>query len=90
MKKTYVKPALAVESFVLSQSIAAGCGAAGSGWELGRPNQSSINACGWKVDGIIVWLDSTSVCTDIQLNPGTEYEGVCYHTPESGLNIFGS
>ena len=90
MKKTYVKPALAVESFVLSQSIAAGCGAAGSGWELGKPNQSSIQSCGWNVDEIIIWLEGRNVCTDMQLPPETGYEGVCYHTPESGLNIFGS
>lgn len=89
MKKTYVKPALAVESFVLSQSIALSCGVPGDGTSLGKPNHSDRVVCGWDVDGIIAWLDGNNVCT-YPVGPNTEFDGVCYNNPSSGTTIFAS
>lgn len=89
MKKTYVKPALALESFVLSQSIASTCTVPGGGTELGKPGHSSNQVCGWEVDGIVVWLDTGNIC-DYGVSENTQYEGVCYNTPKDGLTIFGS
>lgn len=47
MKKVYVKPALQVEYFGLTQSIAAGCGAVPGGNSLGKPNHWDKSTCGW-------------------------------------------
>lgn len=88
MKKTYVKPALVIESFMLSQNIALSCGVPGDGTSVGKPNHSDRFVCGWDVDGIIAWLDS-KVCNYL-IDENTEFDGVCYNNPSSGTTIFAS
>lgn len=89
MKKTYVKPALVIESFMLSQNIALSCGVPGDGTSVGKPTHSDKNVCGWDVDGIVAWLDGHIVCT-YPVGPDTEFDGVCYNNPSSGTTIFAS
>lgn len=90
MKKTYVKPALAVESFVLSQSIANNCGAPWGGTVDGAPNHADRNNCGWKVGDWVLWVEAGSVC-DIPTSVDDPVNGnICYNTPDGGYTIFGS
>ena len=49
MKKTYMKPALYVESFGLTQSIASNCTAQNNG--LGQANHAMSQVCGWEFMG---------------------------------------
>ena len=90
MKKTYVKPALAVESFVLSQSIANDCGAPGGGTVDGKPGIGSRETCGWQVGDWILWISERTECqipTSVD-DPVNGY--ICYNTPDGGYMIFGS
>ena len=89
MKKTYVKPALAVESFVLSQSIAMGCGAPGGGPGEGKPGFASRDTCGWTVGDWTLWIDSVRNC-EIPTGENDPVYGLCYNTPEGGYVIFAS
>lgn len=89
MKKAYVKPALALESFVLSQSIASTCNVPGGGTSLGKPGHSSRETCGWDVGGLILWVNDSTGCnlpTEIDEN----VSGICYNAPAGGFTIFGS
>lgn len=89
MKKTYVKPALAVESFVLSQSIAANCGVSGGETEWGRPCHGDKTICGWEdILGRVLWL-SEPACKEI-VGPDYGYGGICYNNPNGGATIFAS
>ena len=91
MKKTYVKPALAVESFVLSQSIAVNCGVPGGGTEMGAPNHVDKISCGWEMDSAtVIWLDTmANICT-FPVGEDEPVYGMCYNNPNGGVTIFGS
>lgn len=89
MKKTYVKPALAVESFVLSQSIALGCKIPGEGANMGKPGFGSWDNCGWDVGGASYWLETSSIC-QIPMKPGEDLDGICYHNPTGDFTVFAS
>lgn len=89
MKKTYVKPGLSLESFVLSQNIANNCGVPGGGTDLGSPTQGSKEVCGWEDPlGRVFWLDSTPCSTVV--NEDFTNGAVCYNNPGGGFTIFGS
>ena len=88
MKKTYVKPALTLESFVLNQSIADSCGTTNP--DFGRPGFGTKETCAW-IDswGDAYWLDSMDVCTT-KAGENVDIGGICYNNPNSGVTIFGS
>lgn len=88
MKKTYVKPALMVESFVLNQNIAANCGVPGGGNSLGRPTHGDRGTCGWDMGGIILWA-SQGPCNTL-IGPDEEVDIGCYNNPTPDMSIFGS
>lgn len=88
MKKEYKKPMIVLESFNLSQSIAAGCGAIHDS-TLGSPNQSSKETCAWVVGGYNVFLNDTNICT-IKIGENDDSLGVCYNNPNGGTSIFNS
>lgn len=78
MKKTYMKPALYVENFELSQSIAAGCTAQKAG--LGTPSYSGGSVCGWEFLGQTYFANG--------INPDCEageIEIVCYNAPNGNI-----
>ena len=90
MKKTYVKPALAVESFVLSQNIANNCDVPGGGTDLGRPMQGSREVCGWEDPlGRVFWLEAMQACST-KVDEDFTNGAVCYNNPGGGFTIFGS
>lgn len=82
MKRRYKKPTLIVESFMLSQTIASNCG---ENLDLGMATMGTKETCGWDIGGIEIFMDP-AVC-DL---PTEFFEGVCYHAPEGGMNVFGS
>lgn len=89
MKKKYEKPFMVMEHFNMTQSIAAGCGAAHNS-TLGHPNHANKNTCGWAIDdSVILWIGSTGVCTE---NNGENEDvmGICYNNPSGGQSIFNS
>lgn len=89
MKKTYVKPALMVESFVLNQNIAASCsGVPGGGDNMGMPAHSDKGSCGWNIGGVILWVEA-STC-NMQVGEDTETVIGCYNNPTPNMSIFGS
>lgn len=85
MKKIYVKPEIMFEDFSLSNAITAGCEA--------TTNQPSYNQCGIDFSGLVVFMQGMTGCTDIQVdNVGGdgEWNGLCYHVPNGGDNLFTS
>ena len=81
MKKVYEKPALYIERFMLTQSIASGCSP--SNPDFGMPNQNSKEVCGWDIYGIEIFMDN-NICDW----PIEEFQGVCYNAPSGGMTAF--
>ena len=92
MKQKYMKPAIVMERFELSQSIADNCGATPGGGTLGRPAHWSKNSCGWFIDAeTILWFDTGEFgsCNE-HLKEGEDFDGLCYNNPAGGQAIFNS
>lgn len=87
MKQKYMKPAIVMEQFELSQSIAESCGAVNS--SLGDPNLMDKHTCGWDVGFTVVWLDTNNACVFPQ-EDYVEFQGVCYNNPSGHNTIFSS
>lgn len=88
MKKTYQKPKISIERFVLSQTIAQSCGYV-SGNSSGKPTHANKNTCGWDDGyGDVYWL-SADTCTEIVSEDFTNGE-YCYNNPNGGVSIFAS
>ena len=81
MKKVYEKPALYIERFMLTQSIASGC--TPSNPDYGIPNQNSKEVCGWDIYGFEVFKDG-NICDF----PTDYFEGICYNAPYGGMTAF--
>lgn len=90
MKMEYVKPHIIVERFMLTQSIAASCGAPAGGSSLGRPTSQSAATCGWDLNGVLYFTATTIVdCTE-DVTDGFELEGYCYNNPNTMPAFFSS
>lgn len=89
MKEIYVKPKFYIESFVMSQSVAAGCGAVPGGTSLGKPGHGDKSTCGWDMGNVVVWVDKDHGCS-IPYPADGEFNGYCYNNPNGGTSIFGS
>ena len=90
MKMKYVKPALVVETFTLTQSIATGCGVT-SDSTLGDPNMWTKATCAWNVGGFTAFLADSPACEGAeQVGENDDFFGVCYNNPNGGATIFGS
>lgn len=73
------------ENFSLSTNIAADCEA--------KTNLPSNNTCGIDMSGKVVFLTGMGGCSDIQVdNVGGDgaWNGLCYHNPNNGDNVFNS
>ncbi len=79
MKKTYMKPALYVESFGLTQSIASNCTAQNNG--LGQANHSMSQVCGWEFMG----QNYFSVGVTTKGCEAGEIEIICYNAPNGNI-----
>lgn len=86
MKKTYVKPDIVFESFMLCTSIATTCVFVA---------HSTPNSCPyveeWDGEPISIFSSSMSRC-DFKDDDGEQdpYDRICYHNPSSLNNVFGS
>ena len=77
MKKVYMKPALVMESYDLTQTIASGCSAFEMGY--GEPGtQSSADVCGWFDKGSQMMLFDMAVDGTKCQFPGEGVE-ICYN-----------
>lgn len=88
MKKQYSKPGIIIEDFIIAQNIAS-CGAVAGGNSLGKPNHWTKTTCGWDMDGIIAFLEGTTIC-NYPVEEGTDFGGICYNNPGGGNSIFSS
>lgn len=82
MKKTYSKPDIAFESFSLATSIAAQCAF--------KTNLQTQGACYVQFGAFKVFTTEVSgCCTDNAIAlPYDEFNGLCYHVPTNGTNLF--
>ncbi len=87
MKKSYQKPAIYVENFSLSQSIAATCGQGNPDSTVGKPTNADPYSCGWD-DGVGVIFSVSNVCNDVE-DVDTPLDAGCYNNPNGGVHIFG-
>ena len=83
MKKTYVKPTINLESFVLTQSIAHNCG---DNLDFGLATLKYHGQCGWKLGEGATMFTAGSVCNV----PTPDTDLLCYNNPGGGYNIFNS
>lgn len=88
MKKVYVAPRIAVESFKLNQTIATSCGWTSEKY-FGHPTHADIYSCAWvDATGEAYWTaqphcgDSYSEYLDVG-------EG-CYNAPSGSQQVFAS
>lgn len=82
MKRAYGKPVLCIERFTLTQTIAHNCG---ENLDFSMATHGTKETCGWDIGGLEIFMDF-SICDQ----PVSEWEGVCYHAPEGGRNVFNS
>lgn len=82
MKRAYGKPALCIERFTLTQTIAHNCG---ENLDFSMANHGTKETCGWKVGGIEIFTNSR-IC-DWRVPP---LKDVCYNAPAGGYNVFNS
>lgn len=80
MRKTYSKPEILFEDFTLNESIAGDCEV-----KTYTPAQKQ---CGLDFAGDVIFLIDMTGCTDKYAEG--EYEGICYHVPDSSNNLFNS
>lgn len=81
MKKEYMKPTIVFEDFTLSTNIAAGCDSI-----VGNPSQGTCGIPG--TGGICIFSTPETGC-NILFDDGS-YDGLCYHVPTEGNNLFNS
>lgn len=81
MKKTYTKPEIMFESFILSTSIAA-CDK-----DTGLPSR---DICGMQFGDDIIFTSGISQCDSGLPVPDDGHYGFCYHNPEGALMLFAS
>lgn len=89
MKKTYTKPEISFESFLMSTNIAGDC-------DKPFVNNASKGACG--VIGSVPGVDNLFVkgvsgadgCQIWDSDGITDKDGLCYHVPVEGKNLFNS
>lgn len=88
MKKTYTKPALRLEYFTLTQSIARSCGWRDEDY-IGFPTHGDESKCGWN-DGFgeVYWVETTT-CGG-KYSPDLDFAEVCYNNPNGQPQIFAS
>lgn len=82
MKKVYEKPEIMFEDFTLTTNVAGDC-------EV-KTNIPSNNTCGLDFSGLMVFMTGMSGCSDIQVDEGKDFDGICYHVPTADNNLFNS
>lgn len=78
MKKSYQKPEIHYESFLLSQSIATTC-------DVGA-HYASEDSCAFYIEEIDMWIFSHGTDGCVYHN----WDNICYHVPNGVISIFQS
>lgn len=89
MKQKYCKPALIMERFTLTQSIASGCAGVegGSAFSGYGPTQWNATTCTWEWGGETYF--GAYPCTKI-ITEGAVVDIYCYNNPDGSFLLFGS
>ena len=82
MKRAYGKPALCIERFTLTQTIAHNCG---ENLDFSMATHGTKETCGWDVGGTEIFMNPL-ICDW----PVKKWEKVCYNAPAGGYNVFNS
>lgn len=89
MKKKYEKPVILFDNFALSTNIAGDCGK--------KTNTPAQGTCAYVVTaGPKTWnvfMSDMELCTTSEATDGAAdgaYNGICYHIPTEGYNLFNS
>lgn len=86
MKKTYTKPEISFESFLMSTNVASTC-------EEIIDNQGRGVCALLGSGGVQVFTDKILNCLDYPADfgePEDQYNGFCYHVPVDDSNLFNS
>ena len=89
MKKTYTKPEISFESFLMSTNIASQC----EGEPVGLPARGTCGVPGSGGDVLFsASVQGANGCTLdwTLLNGADDYNGFCYHNPTEYNNLFNS
>lgn len=87
MKKVYEKPQFMFESFEMSTNIASGCQHTNVTYSSGQ------TGCGYQVGGDRFNNETTIFTSEVSCEATQDdgvYNGICYHVPTAGNNIFNS
>lgn len=87
MKETYVKPAIFIERFSLTQNIASGCGDYTSAG-MGVPTTGDNTNCAWDMGGLTLFV-SSPICNR-PVGKDEIIESICYNAPSSNASVFAS
>ncbi|MBQ7300157.1 MAG: hypothetical protein IJW77_09980 [Clostridia bacterium] len=82
MKKAYVKPQIVFEDFSLNTNIAGDCERI-----VNNPSEGSCGMPG-SMPGLTLFINVETGC-NFELN-SEEHDGICYHVPVAGSNLFNS
>ena len=87
MKKTYTKPEISFESFLMSTNIAGDC-------EVKTQTKGNLD-CGMKIEGYgVVFVSQMTGCVKLPTLGSTvddaQYDGICYHVPVETKTLFNS
>lgn len=89
MREPYEKPTILFESFALSQSIAKNCGDTHDS-SFGESTHYNENTCTWDMGYMTLFLTTTTVECELDMDEFGEFEGVCYNNPDDGQQVFSS
>ena len=88
MKKQYSKPGIVIEEFKIAQNISLACGAPPGGSTLGRPRYADGAYCAWQSGDLNIFIKGNTKCTDVDLDEGEDYFGICYNNPTPNTGGF--
>lgn len=90
MKKTYQKPGICIEKFVLSQNVALSCGWRKDYHTGGYPTHADQLNCGWHNDteDVTIWVQSPA-CNELE-SADFPYYDYCYNNPDGQITVFAS
>lgn len=77
MKKTYTKPEINFDSFVITSKFASDC--------VYNPNSMEYDSCGYTIHGRTIFVAGNTGCKYVSQDG--DY-GICYYVPTGDSNIF--
>lgn len=80
MKKVYMKPQIAFESFQLTSNIAGDCNT--------KPASADETTCGYNDNGWIIFQGNPPC--NFPIRQDGIYDKICYHVPTGDISVFTS